>query len=85
MMNRLLTQQEIAKLLEDKPFAVLPNKIVMEIILNAQSNKTNADWISWGESLPHPGCYGKCDTKNFCNNTSCFWQNWQTRKKKVEL
>lgn len=82
-MNRLLTQPEIVELLKDKPFAVLPNKIVMEIILKAQLAKINKEWVEWGEQLPHPDCYGKCDIKNFCNNTSCFWENWQERKRSI--
>jgi len=40
MSERILTQAEVAKLLEDKPFAVLPNQIVGELLLKAQDAKT---------------------------------------------
>jgi ribosomal protein S24E len=57
----------------------------IDIIVRAAVHSNNKEWVEWGESLPHPDCYGKCDIKNFCNNTSCFWKNWQERKKEIGL
>jgi hypothetical protein len=86
MDNRLLIQLEIAKLLEDKPFAILPNTIVEEIILKGQAAKTDREWVGWIKDNYELCISGDC-SQNTCvyRFLSPTCKLWQERKRSIEL